>query len=340
MNSFLTGLYFLLGLTNPETDRAILIEKFIAEKKEAKAILAYTAEYRAVRLFYFPGTTDSNALIVGGVHGSELSSTELAYELIAKLSGGSRPKYNTWIIPSLFPDNAADAAAIPAEIGSVKNIGRLTYAGATDPNRQMPSLGKAFNSEKPLDNAGRPIEMENQLLLGLVQQVRPERIAMLHSIRDTKMAGIFADPRTDCEGLALGYQTDSITAVETAVTIHQLGGNVSGNHLQKKPTSLYYLDPAIAAAGTRQRRNLKPGPTGTGVSMGSWGSTAVCAEDENLQRQACILFTVEFPGSRRPGDYHNRTDRKKCEQDMQAYSTGLCKVFLECSGTNTSGPVR
>ena len=65
-----------------------------------------------------------------------------------------------------------------------------------------------------LDAHGRLIEKENALLLQLIQSFAPERIVNIHAIKDSTKAGIFADPRTDCDGRALGFASDSTLAVE------------------------------------------------------------------------------------------------------------------------------
>ena len=112
--------------------------------------------------------------------------------------------YNVIIIPSLFPDNAETAKQSPLQIGDVQNIGRYSYPGAVDPNRQMPTPGQAFDEDHELDHAGRKIENENALLLELIGEYHPQRIVNLHAIRDTNYAGVYADPRTDQNSIALG----------------------------------------------------------------------------------------------------------------------------------------
>jgi hypothetical protein len=61
---------------------------------------------------------------------------------------------------------------------------------------------------------------------------------------------------------------------------------------------LYYCDPHIAPAGTKQPRNIHGSKLasnrGYGVSLGGWASTAVCEQDEVYSRPSMILLTVEF----------------------------------------------
>jgi hypothetical protein len=310
-----------------------VIKNILQSTSPERAVLAYTKQLRPLDIHYFPGTSNENALVIGGVHGSELSSVSVAKQLIELLSNNEvKPYYNVIIIPSLFPDNAALADQYKSEIGSPGNIGRYSDNFHADPNRQMPPFGKAFNTEIPLDFTGRPIEMENQLLLQVIQIFRPTRIANLHAIRDKNRAGIYADPRTDCNGIAQGYEKDSSLAVNIAQYISNHNGYVPGNRLTSVPSALYYCDPAIAPVGTKQQRNIHgsqlAGNRGYGVSLGGWASTAVCEDDEIYSRPSMILLTVEFPGNKRPDDYGNITEKETCAHNVLQYAKALQKVFL------------
>lgn len=64
-----------------------------------------------IEAFFFPGETDERALIIGGVHGSELSGIEVANKLkdslIARYEKQKKlPHYTTIIVPELFPETA------------------------------------------------------------------------------------------------------------------------------------------------------------------------------------------------------------------------------------------
>jgi hypothetical protein len=269
-------------------------------------------------------------LVIAGVHGSELSSVEVAYHLLSELLQAKQPYYSVIIIPSLFPDNAVKAINEPEYIGSADNIGRYTDPHAVDPNRQMPSPGKAFDENNSLDHAGRKIEQENQLLL---QLFKPQRIANLHAIRDMNYGGVYADPRADHNGLASGYSSDSSLAVKMASYIHQQGGNVTGNNLHKKPTALYYKDPAPAQAGSLQKRNMT-GTTlnlkrGSGVSLGTWGSTAIANEkDPSKNREAMRILTIEYPGYKRPLDYKTEAQQLLQQKQTELFAAAIETIFL------------
>jgi predicted deacylase len=310
--------------SNPDINE---LDKYLNSKTSFKTVLGYSLQHRPVEAWYFPGTSNERALVVGGMHGSELSSLEVAAKVIELLSSGQKPYYNVIIIPVLFPDNAA--SALKAERPGITNKGRYTTEMHADPNRQMPAAGKAFSIDDGHDHAGRIIENENRMLLQLIQQFRPSRIVNLHAIRDITKAGIYADPRTDCKGIAIGFNEDSTLAVSMAQYIHFNGGKVPGNRIEKRITALYYNDPPAASKGMKQKRNLHgsslPGNRGYGVSLGGWASTAVCGEENS--RDAIILITVEFPGYR-PSYMYAANDKKKCLLNILLYAGSIQKLFL------------
>ena len=307
-------------------------------KSAFKGILGTTSQGRNIEAYYFPGTSDKRAVVIGGMHGSELSSIEIARVLISELqsrslSGGKRPYYSVIVIPSLFPDNAEKAKENPELIGGTSNLGRYTSSNSVDPNRQMPSLGKSMNRENAFDDLGRPIEQENQALLDLIERFRPQRIVNIHAIREKERAGIFADPRTTENGIALEYQSDSALAILMALYIHLSGGEVKGNNLLKNPTTLYHNDPKVSSAGTFQPRNTKgsqlPEHRGHGISLGSWATTAVNdASRPYLNRPAIRLFTMEFPGYKRSIDYSGAEMKKQVRKNIELYAASILEVFL------------
>lgn len=322
---------------NDETPSLLFKEELnrvLSEKKAGSFVLGRTLQGRNIEAYFFPGISEKRALVIGGMHGSELSSIEVANELVQMLKQPKTIYYNLIIIPSLFPDNAEAAKQFPLQIGDADNIGRYSFPGAVDPNRQMPTPGHAFDEEHELDHAGRKIENENSLLLGLIGEYHPQRIVNLHAIRDKNYAGVFADPRTDHNSIALGYATDSSLAIEIAKHINQHGGCVHGNYLATNPNALYYKDPEPVAAGQFQKRNFTgsflPGKRGGGVSLGTWASTAVFDEhDSTKNRDAIRILTIEFPGSKRPVDYLLKTEQDFCQKQVELYAGSIYNVFLQ-----------
>ncbi len=300
----------------------------------ARIKLGYSSNGRLIEAWYFPGRSSERAMVLAGMHGSEISAIDVAERLIAGLMDGVQPYYSVLVIPCLFPDNAAMALQFPAELGSVKNIGRYSWANATDPNRQMPAPGRAYQAANGIDCLGRRIEKENQLLLELIQAFRPTRIANLHAIRDRRQGGIYADPRTNHLGIALGFEKDSLLAIEMAKAAWEKGASMQGNGWPQKANTLYYRDPAAVPAGQFQPRSFSGSlgrlQRGKGITLGTWASTAIAwEEDASLNRNAITVITAEFPGSRRPEDYTHETERRSCEVQADAFVYSLRSVFLE-----------
>ena len=309
------------------------LKKILEERKTTRFLLGRSKQMQTIEAWFFPGTSDKNALVIGGVHGTELSSTEVAKTLIQKLLLGEENYYNVIVIPCLFPDNAATAKENANAIGSTANVGRYSFSTAADPNRQMPSPGQPFDEESGKDHMGREIEKENQLLLRLINMFKPERIANIHAIRDTEHAGIYADPRTDSKSYALGFETDSSLAVEMALMVDKNGGYIPGNQLNKKPTALYYKDPTPVGKGSFQKRNFSGSSLannrGSGISLGTWASTAVSdAKDPTLDRGAMRILTIEFPGYKRPVDYKEVNQKNYFTRQVQVYALAIEKIFL------------
>src|SRR5688572_17053032 len=119
-----------------------------------------------------------------------------------------------------------------------------------------------------------------------------------------------------------------------AFHVFNKGGNVPGNKLDRNPTTVYYKDPSPAPKGEWQKRNFTGSPAqgykGSGVSLGTWASTAV--KDSlypSNDRDAISIITIEFPGSRRPEDYPTSLQKKSCRQQVAAYAAAIHEVFLQ-----------
>lgn len=309
------------------------LDQVISENRNTGFTLGKSKEGRDIHAYYIPGTSDQRALVIGGVHGSELSAIEVAYRLVTRLIQGKQPYYSVIIVPSLFPDNAIRAISEPGSIGGTSNIGRYSCHDGVDPNRQMPTPGKAYDERSGLDHAGRKIEKENQLLLQLIQDFQPRRIANLHAIRDPDYGGVYADPRTDHNGIALGYASDSALAVDIAAFIHTQGGRVAGNKLDKAPTALYYKDPLPAGAGNWQKRNMTgsalAAKRGSGVSLGTWASTAIAHEkDPAKNREAIRILTIEYPGYKRAADYYKESQQLFQFRQTDLFAAAIETIFL------------
>lgn len=58
--------------------------------------LLYTAQQTPVEYWYFPGTSEKKALVLGGLHGSELSAIEVANQLVKELAEGKNLTTTCW----------------------------------------------------------------------------------------------------------------------------------------------------------------------------------------------------------------------------------------------------
>jgi hypothetical protein len=147
----------LAKLERTSAVRFVNVHYMMNSKNPVKGVLGITSKGRTIDAYFFPGTSNKKAMIIGGMHGSELSSIAVAYEVIAQLATAGQLYYNVLVIPMLFPDNAETAQLNPLHTGSFFNIGRYSNQTAIDPNRQMPTPGKAFDPSISFDHLGRKI---------------------------------------------------------------------------------------------------------------------------------------------------------------------------------------
>lgn len=312
------------------------------------ASLGKTAGGRKIQAYFFPGITAKRALVLGGVHGSELSGVQVAMQLIKILKAGTLPYYSVTIVPQLFPDNVA---AREQKIASTKNkwkklavfrsnFGRYTLGKKkkVDPNRQFPLPGKTYNPSDPKDRLQGIIEQENQILLKLIERFKPERIANIHAIHSPAQAGIYADPRTDESGIALGFASDKALALAMAERAAKGGAGVRGNKLTKKgkkgkySTAIYPKDPRAVAAGKRQRRshqNWKFKPRkGKGISLGTWASTAIKDKlNPSKNRSAIQVITVEVATTKRIEDMPKKKQAAR-RKEIESHADAIREIFL------------
>jgi hypothetical protein len=305
--------------------------------------LGDSAGGRGIYAYEFPGTTANRALVIGGVHGSELSGVEVVERLIQQLRTGPRPYYTVTIIPRLFPDNASVREGNPAAIQADSNVGRYTNSKAVDPNRQMPEFGRSFDPSNPKDSRGRLIERENIMLLNLIDKIKPSRVVSVHAMHSDSSAGIFADPRTDQNQSALGYDSDRALALEMARLAKSRGAAVSGNRLgSKQENTTYALDPPIAQAGKQQQRSRGQATAdhrGEGVSLGGWGSTAVCdAAHPERNRSAMRIITIEMPRGQRSHDMQTQAQQNARSLVVQAHVDAIREIFLGPSQVEQNTP--
>lgn len=144
-----------------------------------------------IRVHFFRGTTNRRALVIAGVHGSEVQGIEVARHLITDLQRGMAatpprlPVFSVIVVPSLFPDNAA----------------ARRREGAIPTNRNFPSPRQTLATAtrdaagRPRDARNRRILTENILLMALMERFHPQRIISIHGTWRAGAAGVFYDPR-------------------------------------------------------------------------------------------------------------------------------------------------
>jgi hypothetical protein len=79
------------------------LKKILEERKTTRFLLGRSQQMQTIEGWFFPGTSEKNALVIGGVHGTELSSTEVAKTLIQKLLLGGKIITMSLLFPVFFP---------------------------------------------------------------------------------------------------------------------------------------------------------------------------------------------------------------------------------------------
>src|SRR5262249_10309837 len=97
----------------------------------------YVGKAQPITAYYFPGETAERALVIGGVHGSELAGIEVAQRVVDDLKSGKLPKpyYTVIVVPELYPESAALARTDPSTKTSDHSIGREIAVPYTDPKK-------------------------------------------------------------------------------------------------------------------------------------------------------------------------------------------------------------
>jgi hypothetical protein len=172
-----------------------------------------------IKAYFFPGNTEERALVIGGVHGSELSGIEVANRLVTTLQKQLKlrklPRFTTIVVPELFPETAAQARKSPSKGTTDSNVGREVQVPWKDPKaaekawkkthkpdepfpktksippaRQFPARGKTLDDEiaagGPIDEKGNRLKDEMGVDIPLMQ----ETIALVRLIERFKPSRI------------------------------------------------------------------------------------------------------------------------------------------------------
>jgi Succinylglutamate desuccinylase / Aspartoacylase family len=265
---------------------------------------------RPITVRYVAGRTDRRALVIGGVHGSEVQGIEIAQQLLKDLtSKHSQPAMSAIIVPVVFPDNAA--------YRDREGVGAPTNRNFPDPSHDLAASGGA-------DARGRPIRRENIMLLQLIERFSPERIISIHGTSDPAMAGVSYDPRMPAaveETSAKAWNRnpdfeDERLCLRAAALIEArtTQGAVKG------PSRVGLAHPSVA--GNYKGRSEQPnvarwaGSVDGGVSLGRYAS-----------HRGLSIFTVEPPENKTRSEYTGAA-RQSRDVEIKAYAEAVRTVLL------------
>jgi Domain of unknown function (DUF4157) len=306
-----------------------------------------------VRTYFFPGQTSRRAMIIGGVHGSEVSGVEVVENLLARMraSGAQTPYFSLIVIPRLFPERVAQEMATRRTPGTNSNAFREsgefanlqgsrteipTNRNFPTPTGATPEAVRHAATSATQDDAGLPILQQNRILLDLIDRFQPERIASVHANRRaTGMrrggpgSGVFVDPAHPTRTSTLpdprvedrNANRDHPQTAEDRLTANMarrvvnLGGRAGGNFVE---TSDRVGQTRYDPAGTLHNQ---------GQSLGTWGP-----------RAGMTIITVEVPWYEASSTYPQGRDREGRQRELQAYATSLEEVFLGPNDEAASSP--
>lgn len=168
------------------------------------------------------GKSDDIALVIAGVHGSEISGIEVANWIAVKLKKQrltDPPLYTTILVPEIYPEQAfserdrrirANFRDEELDSNAFRNVKLGGQIIAT--NRQFPVPGEPSSTLKDRTAGGQPLLPETKELLRLIELCKPKRIASIHAHRipagkptkGTDWPGVFVDPRYVFDKRCLG----------------------------------------------------------------------------------------------------------------------------------------
>lgn len=379
-----SGRYDYLGRHSGLGD--VLPQDFNIKTKQEFA-LGKTKGDLPITAHYFPGEVDSishyfktrsarltdatfgKALVIAGVHGSELSGIEAAEKLVDSLKKGIKPFFSVIVVPELFRDNAAvarnrarklieDRKKLKKKVGLLgedDNTGRFTKAGAVDPNRQCPKPGSDFDVANPVDAEGRPIELENQLLFQLIQEFKPNRIATVHAKaflaeqasafakgrvawetggRKVILPGVFADPHSWPPGAKIEDQKAAYARTcrdaSLAIAMSRRAETGGARVPGNWPGSTCLK--SSAAVDTCPMWQYAGVPPAKGTSLGGWGP------HPTKSRSAITVITIEVQHyystelirlGGTPTNKETASGVSNRENELNAHRDAIIEVFLK-----------
>lgn len=314
-----------------------------------------------VRAFYFRGLTDRRAMIISGVHGSEVSGVEVVEDLMAALQrpGAPAPYYTLIVVPRLFPDRVkaeldkADKRKPGTNSNEFRESGEKSGGKQIPTNRNFPAVpagvtpakarGLAAAATQDAQSPSQPILAQNRILLDLIARFRPERIASVHANRRaTGMkrggpgSGVFVDPAHPTRTTTLpdprvkdkNADRDHPATAEDRLAAHMArlvvarGGRAGGNFVDTRKGKSWEERPV-------GQTRYDPAGTlhNTGVSLGGLGP-----------RLGMTVVTVEVPWYEGSASYKAGKQREAREKELSAYAASLEEVFLGSEDEAATAP--
>jgi hypothetical protein len=282
----------------------------------AKIFIGYSNKGKPIYAYYYNKGGKNKVLVIAGVHGSEFYGVDVAFALKDSLDHMkiSASKWRILIIPELFADNVEEGRKHIFQVNWGRKTCNVCFGTddnciKVDPNRQMPAVNNLYHPGENLSGAGDTIETENCYLLYVTQQFNPSRIISIHCKNEARREeiGIYTDPRTTYDNIALGYADDAVLAIKMAFVVKEQGGVILGNFVGEKHTktedscyvkpasyfnSIYPQDPPAVNKGEKQERNN--GNNQHGISFGTWASTEIRI-NKRLLKKAATTITIELP---------------------------------------------
>lgn len=138
---------------------------------EQSLILGESLQGRPIELYVF-GQGGETTLIIGGIHGNEFTTSEVAFELIAYLREHPQVYASRCIMiaPAVNPDGLAARTR-----GNANRI---------DINRNFPAKNFPRKPDKRFGGGREPLsEPETQAIRDAIEHARPAKIISIHSIK-------------------------------------------------------------------------------------------------------------------------------------------------------------
>lgn len=324
MKIFICALFFLFSLpvysmpNKSILENSKLLNRTLAKRNAwgAKIFIGYSKKGKPIYAYYYNKGGKDKVLVIAGVHGSEFYGVDVARALKDSLDHlkTQTSRWKILIVPELFADNVEEGRKHIFQVNRGRKTCEVCFGTddnciKIDPNRQMPAVNNLYYPGENLSGTGDTIEIENCYLLYITQQFNPSRIVSIHCKNEARRheIGIYADPRTTCDNIALGYSDDAILAIKMAFTVKEEGGVILGNfvgqeHIKTedscyiKPVSyfnaIYPQDPPAIRKGEKQERNN--GNNQHGITFGTWASTEILI-NKRLLKKAATTITIELP---------------------------------------------